>query len=320
MDPHWWSTHRSLLAAGACATTALLHVAVAVVGAQPAVLMPIAPPPVPIAAAAGATLLVVAGSGLPPRARTGGAALCGAGMLAGSLFAVPHTALIAIIWLAGRVTGGTGPFDIAPQWLITATHFATVVAVGLLAGWAVLERRVNRGLCPACGRVDPDPAPARRSALPRLAALTVAGSLPYGLLKLAWAVGWTGGLTGHAFAGVSFTSPGFGDTAVLVGVSVITAVLMGTRATRRWLRPVLLGVGVIGSLMLLPVAAVGAVELAPVALGLATIDESEIAAWAFMLVYGSFLVWGSALAALTVTYWRSTRRACRHHALMARQG
>jgi hypothetical protein len=153
--------------------------------------------------------------------------------------------------------------------------------------------------------------------LPWPAVLTVAGSLPYGLLKTAWALGWTVGLTGHAFDGVSFTSPGFGDTAVLTTISAVAAVSMGARAAGRWTRPVLLGVGVIGSLMLLPVGVVGAVELVPVMLGSASIDESEIAAWAFALVYGSFLVWGCALAALTVTYWRATRGACRHHTLAA---
>jgi hypothetical protein len=312
MDSRWWTTRRTPLAAAACGLGALLHAAVVVTGTQPAVLMPVAPAPVPIVAALGAAVLVAAGSALPERTRTGLAVLCGAGMLAGSLLAVPHTALIAIIWVASRVTGAAGPFDVAPDWLTSTTHVTTVVAVGLLAWWAVLDRRARRDRCPACGRTDPQPPPTR-PALPWLAALAVAGSLPYGLLKLSWALGWTGGLTGHAFDDVSFASPGFGDTAVLTGVSVVAAALMGARAAGRWVRPVLLAVGVIGSLMLVPVAVVGAVQLVPVGLGLAPIDESEIAAWAFALVYGSFLVWGCALAALTVAYWRSTRGACRRH-------
>jgi hypothetical protein len=275
--------------------------------------MPTAPPLVPVVAALGAALLVAAAdrAGVPARARTGLGALCAAGMLAGSLLAVPHTLLIALIWAVGRVTGGTGPFDVAPDWLTSAAHLATVVAVGLLAAWAVRERRVHRGLCPACGRADHGPTPDHRSALPWLAALTVAGSLPYGLLKLAWALGWTGGLTGHAFDGVSFTSPGFGDTAVLTAVSVVTAVAMGARVAGRWTRPALIAIGTIGSLMLVPVAAVGVVQLVPVVLGLDAIDQSEIALWAFLVVYGSFLAWGTALAALTLTYRRATRGACR---------
>jgi hypothetical protein len=73
-----------------------------------------------------------------------------------------------------------------------------VAAAGLLVAWVVRERRVLRGRCPACGRAE---------------------SLPHGLLKLARSLGWTGGLTGHAFDGVPFTSPGFGDTAVLTRCS-----------------------------------------------------------------------------------------------------
>jgi hypothetical protein len=317
MDPRWWITHRTPLTSGAAALSALLHTAVAVVGAQNAVLMPIAPPPVPIVAALGAVLLVASGPALPARARAGLGALCAGGMLAGSLPAVPHTALIAMIWLVSRVTGGAGPFDIAPEWLTTAAHLTTVAAAGLLVGWLVLDRRADRERCLSCGRADPQPSPAHQRALPWLTVVTIVGSLPYGLLKTAWALGWTVGLTGHAFDGVSFTSPGFGDTAVLTTVSAAAAVSMGARASGRWIRPVLLGVGVIGSLMLLPVGVVGAVQLVGIALGLGSIDESEIAGWAFALVYSSFLVWGCALAALTVTYWRATRRACRHHALAA---
>jgi hypothetical protein len=311
--PRWSTTTHRNPVVGACVLSAVLHAAVAVVAPENVVAMPTAPPPVPVVAALGAALLVAAAdrTGVPARARTGLAALCAVGMLAGSLLAVPHTLLLALIWAVGRVTGGTGPFDVAPDWLTTAAHLATVAAVGLLVAWAVRDRRVHRGLCPACGRADHGPTGAHRSALPRLAALTVAGSLPYGLLKLAWALGWTGGLTGHAFDGVSFTSPGFGDTAVLTGVSVVAAASMGARATGRWTRRVLIAVGTIGSLMLLPVAAVGVVQLVPVVLGLTTIDDSEIAVWAFLVVYGSFLAWGTALAALTVAYRQETRGTCR---------
>lgn len=168
------------------------------------------------------------------RTRSVVAAGCGAGMLAGSLLAIPHTVLILISWLASRVTGGAGPFDLTPGWLSAAAHLTTVAAVGLLAVWTVLDRRQHRQQCPACGRVEPDPPATRWPALPWPAALTVAACLPYGLLKTAWALGWTGGLTGHAFSGVSFTSPGFGDTAALTAVSVVAAVAMGARAAGRW--------------------------------------------------------------------------------------
>lgn len=113
---------------------------------------------------------------------------------------------------------------------------------------------------------------------------------------------------------MSFTSPGFGDAAVLTCVSVIVTVSMGARLSAGW-RPVLIAVGVIGSFMLLPVAAVGIVDLVPLALGLRSIDDPEIADWAFLVVYGSFVVWGAALASLTIGYWRTTGRSCPRHAL-----
>lgn len=311
---HTVLARRAAITGGACALVAALDTAVAVTGTVDPVRMPTAPLAVPLIAALGGALLVAAArrTGLPGRARTALAALCGAGMLAGSVAAIPHTVLIAVVTVAARVTGGRGPFDVEPQWLTTAAHLVAVVAALVLLVWAVAERRIDRGRCPACGRATADAPPARRSALPWLAAAAITGSLPYGLLKLAWGLGSTVGLTGDDFADVSFTSPGFGDTAVLTLLSCVVAAAMGAGVAGR-LRPVLLGIGGLGSFMLLPVAAVTATMLVPVALGTATIDGSEIAPWAFLLVYGSFAVWGTALTALTVAYWRATRRPCRAH-------
>lgn len=313
--PQWWITQRNWLVSAVCTLAAALFTAVELTGVEEPVRMPTAPHLVSIIAAIGAALLVAPAGrvSLPVRARLGASVVCGAGMLAGSLLAIPHTALILIIWGASRFTGGVGPFDVTPEWLTTAAHLTAVVAVLLLAAWTVLDRRQHRRRCLACGRAEAEPGATGGPVLPWLAALTVAGSLPYGLLKVAWALGWTGGLTGHAFSDVSFTSPGFGDTAVLTTISVVTAVSMGARVSGRWARPVLTAVGVIGSFMLLPVAVMGVVGMVPIALGLQPIDESEIAAWAFLLVYSSFLVWGVALAALTIGYWRTTRGVCRRH-------
>jgi hypothetical protein len=119
------------------------------------------------------------------------------------------------------------------------------------------------------------------------------------------------GLTGHAFDAVGPTSPGFGDTVVLTGIGIAAAVAMGLRRRGRWLRPLLVAVGGLGSLMLLPVAALALVQVAEVALGSRRIDDQEIAPWAFLVVYASFAVWGTGLAGLTVGYARSTRPPCR---------
>lgn len=300
-----------------CALAAASFSAVEIAGAHDPVQMPTAPHLVPILAATGGALLVTTADlvTLSLRARTILSVLCGAGMLAGSLLAIPHTALIVIISLASRISGGVGPFDVTPQWPVTAAHLITILAAVSLAVWVVVEQRRHRLRCLECGRVDPAPSAARWPALPWLAALAVAGSLPYGLLKAGWALGWTGGLIGHEFSDVSFTSPGFGDTAVLTCVSVIVTVSMGARLSAGWRRPVLIAVGAIGSFMLLPVAAVGIVDLVPLALGLRSIDDPEIADWAFLVVYGSFVVWGAALASLTIGYWRTTGRSCPRHAL-----
>src|SRR5699024_3472554 len=104
-----------------------------------------------------------------------------------------------------------------------------------------------------------------------------------------------------------------GDTVVLTGLSVVACLAMGAGLRTAVVRWALTAVGVIGSLMLVPVGATAAAQLVPVLWGSASIDDSEIAPWAFGLVYGSFLVWGVALAWLTIAYWRATRPDCRAH-------
>lgn len=289
-------THRppDVLVAAACLLAALVVTAVALAGVVEIVQMPVAPRVVPaVAAACGALLVGLARlRPLAPRVTTGTGLVCAAGMLAGSVMAIPHTVLIMVVWAASRLTGGVGPFDVTPQWSTTAAHLVTVGAALLLVMWAV---------GPLGDRARPGP-----RFLAWAAALAVAGCLPYGLLKITWALGGTIGLTGHSFDGVSFASPGFGDTALLTAVSIVVSVLMGTRVTSAWLRPALTGVGTLGSLMLLPVGVLGIVDVLPVALGVASTGDREIAPWVFLMVYGCFAVWGVALACLTAGYWRST--------------
>jgi hypothetical protein len=91
---------------------------------------------------------------------------------------------------------------------------------------------------------------------------------------------------------------------------------MGLRLSQRFVRLGLLAIGTIGSFMLVPVGIIGAIiGLIPAVLGLRTIGDSEIAGWAYATIYASFLVWGFALALLTLTYARHTRPGCRRHVI-----
>jgi hypothetical protein len=268
------------------------------------------------AAFAGLASVVVPASATGSRPRVQrrlalGLAAC-VGMLAGSLFAVPHTVILAVAWAGGRLTGGTGPFDVDPAWSATAVHLCNVVSSLGLAWWLLRTWRAQRGRCPTCGRLDaaPPSRPRGRQRLPRLAAVAVLACLPYGLLKLAWGLGSRAGLTGHAFDDVSLTSPGFGDTVVLTLVSVVTCVGMGAAVRQPVARRAAIAIGTIGSTMLLPVAVVALPQLAVAALTGRGTDDPEIATWVFVVVYLSFAVWGTALALLTRTYWQVTMPTC----------
>ncbi|WP_232668062.1 hypothetical protein [Pseudonocardia sp. TRM90224] len=302
--------------AGLCGAAAVLFAVLEVSGAAEPVQMPVTPNPVTVVAAAVAVIVLLAGVAMPYRVRAAVGAVCAAAVAAGCVGAVPHTILTLVVWVGGLVTGARGPFDVTPAWLAGATNLAGVAAAGTLVIWLVVDGRRALGRCTACGRTTPEPPRAWRN-LPALAGAAIVGALPYGALKLCWAVGIPVGLTGHAFDDVTFTSPGFGDTVVLVLLGVVVAIGMGRRLTGRWVRPAQVGVGALGSLMLLPVGVIATVQMAEVALGTRTIDGSEIAPWAFMVVYASMLVWGLALTALTVGYARSTRAECRRHVVPA---
>src|SRR5690625_507520 len=293
-----------LAAASACAIVAVLFAAWTPLAIDDPVAMPTAPPPMTAAAAALAAALL-AGTRLPGRWRALAVAVAIVLMLAGSLLAVPHTVLMVIVRAGQLLTGGSGSFSVEPSWPATLAHGANVVAAAL-SGWYLLrEHRLRRGVCSRCGRTGAAPS---ASILARWlrpwAVLAVAGALPYGTLKLAWSVGSEVGLTGDGFEAVTPTSPGFGDTVLLTALAIAVAVMMGARVTHGVLRPVLLVIGSGASLMLLPVGVTAMVQLIPVLIGRGTIDDSQIAPWAFVLVYASFFVWGAFLAALTLTYCR----------------
>ena len=312
---------RARVVATACALTAAAFAALWLTGGESPVRMPVLPFWATAGLAASAALLV-AGSALAPdrwvRSRSVLGVVGCAGMFLGNVAAIPHTVLLVVVRAAAAVTGGTGSFDVEPVWSIAAVHVLNLGASVLLGRWLLRARRERRGRCGSCGREDPAPPRAGRGRLPWLAAAAVLACLPYGLLKLAWALGSRIGLTGHAFDDVSFTSPGFGDTVVLTVVSIGACVVMGAAVERPVVRRAALALGSLGSVMLLPVGVIGTVTLLLVPLTGGTISDSEIAPWVFVGVYASFLLWGVALAALTLGYWRATRPVCADPAHAAR--
>lgn len=297
----------------ACIATAVAFGSALLLGLEDPVAMPTTPRWVTVVAAAATAVLVAAASGHGGLRRYGPAASSAAVMLAGSLLALPHTILMVIISVGQLFTDAGGPFTVALSWPATLAHGLNLVAASLVALWILVDRRRQTGRCPRCGRLSAEPGPTRRRNLWVPALLAAAAALPYGLLKLAWSLGADVGLTGDAFADVTAGSAGFGDTVVLTALSLLASLAMGTGVRVPALRWALTAVGVGGALMLLPVGVTAAVQLVPVLWGGGAIDDSQIAPWAFGLVYASFLVWGLALAWLTVAYWRATRPRCRKH-------
>ena len=307
-------TAARIAAAIACAIVAAIFAAWGPLAVQDPVVMPTVPPWVAAAAAAVAAVLLLPDSVRSARWRGLAVAVAVSVMLAGSLLALPHTVLMVIVRAGQMLTGGSGSFPVEPSWLATLAHGANVVAAVLSGRFLLLDRRVRRGVCAKCGRERkvPPAADAARWLRP-LAVLTVGSALPYGALKLAWSVGSDLGLTGDGFEAVTLTSPGFGDTVLLTALAVAVALAMGARVAHRGLRPVLLLIGSCASLMLLPVGATAMVQMISLFIGGGSIDDSQIAPWAFGLVYASFILWGTVLAALTLTYWWATRPLCSAH-------
>lgn len=289
--------------------------------------MPTSPALLAAGAALAAALLIGASarsSAAPRPAHLLVIALAAATMLTGSLFALPHTVLMAVAWVGAALTGGTGPFQVEPSWPSTAVHLTNLLATGAVLAWLLPQYRRATRRCVVCGRQPGDPPTDATTAqapwwqrLRVLAAVAIVVSLPYAAFKVAWSAGAQVGLVGAGFQDVSFTSPGFGDTALMTGISIAVCLVMGSgltasTAARRAVRLVALGIGTLGSLMLLPAGAVAIAMLVPVALGRASIDDSLIAPWAFTVIYVSFVLWGVALAALTLRYRSATRPPCSH--------
>lgn len=237
-------------------------------------------------------------------------------MLSGSLILVPHNLLFAMIWLVQLINPGRNVFGVTPGAGIAlplAGHLLAVAAAATLAYTTIRVWRQARGRCHDCGRSQAEPTSIRTQWMVAFGALSILGCLPYGALKLAWSFGWQGGMTDSQFDGVGFSSPGFGDTVILTGISIIVSAGMMARLTTRWLRPLLAFVGAVGSVMLLPIGAIGAARAALEIVGLMPITYGELAPWVFHMVYLGFVTWGVGLCGLTIAYVRATASPCRRH-------
>lgn len=299
----------------ACSITAMSFAAIALSGATDPVPMPITPPLMTAVVAAALTIAILAGSDRGNGIRASIAAAT-AVMLLGSLLAIPHTLLMVIVRTGQLLTDGSGPFDVKVSWPMTLAHGLNVLASSLVVLWLTLERRKRSNRCLRCGRDSAEPPTTRsRQHLKTLALVSVVAALPYGALKLAWSLGSDIGLSGRGITGVTASSPGFGDTVALTVLAILASLAMGTGTRAAVLRWPLIIVGTTGALMLIPVSIAAVAQLVPALWREISIDNSEIAPWALGIVYGSFLIWGSALAWLTIGYQRTTRPVCRVHAI-----
>ncbi|GAA4892020.1 hypothetical protein LX16_2081 [Stackebrandtia albiflava] len=214
--------------------------------------------------------------------------------------------LMLVILSVVELFGGTDVLPFAPDWLGMLGRVAAVAVAGYLALRTVRYQRTSRGACARCGRAEAPRRDLSRAA--RIAAyLTVIPAGGYAALKLHWAFGGGIGLADpDVFDGVTLTSPGFADTAVMAAIGVGLAVAM----THRWRLPrwMLLAPSLFGLAMLIPVSVFGtAVNVThlfdPVETGLAT--------WVGWFVYTCFTVWAAGLLLVTVDYHQATAGTCR---------
>jgi hypothetical protein len=295
---------RYRMPAALCCLAAAVAAAVAgVTGAADVTPMPAAPWPVVVVGAVAAAVLTL----LRPPPRQARLVLAGqvAGgllMLAGSLGRLPHNLLFAVVWVFMKITGATPAFEMNPQWGKFAVHLITLAAAVALA--LRIRRRLRTDPAVRSGeRAWPNLPPERALRLLRLVAVVaVVMPLPYGVLKMAWALGWRGGFTGDAFSDVDVATPGFGDTGVLAAGAVVLAIVMAVPLAWRWLRPVCAVIGGVGALMLVPAGAVGCYDLVLTAFGVERHELTSISLWVFVVVYPTLLLWGLALAVETWLY------------------
>lgn len=197
-------------------------------------------------------------------------------------------------------------FEVDP--LAMALRIAALLIGAILAIQLFKRQREQWELCGACGRRR-SPAWGWSRHVPQIAWLSVVPASAYAALKVHWIAGGTFALDDPSIhSDLTFWSPGYGDTVLLVGLGVAMTFVMAYRVTwpPRWFLLVPCG---LGSSILVLVGVHGGL-MSIVNLFTPVIPESSFEPWIGLFVYPTFFTWGMCLALVTLAYFRFTRSAC----------
>lgn len=222
-----------------------------------------------------------------------------------------------------------GGLVVVTVWSVSMLPFDVLRIVGLvplpLSGWGLglrllllvagagaavpvlRTRRATQARCPACRRI----LPGGLDAVPRWpAVVALVFALPYPVLRIAWALGGTFGTTGKPLD----LDPALAWGVAIVGLVLVafTALLLVGRGPL-WARA-LFGLGGIVAGLALTVNGGLAATLAVSMIFTEGLESSpagsDLMAWTFLLVYGSWFVAGVGVMAASWRYWAHRREDC----------
>ncbi|HEY6058040.1 MAG TPA: hypothetical protein VIV06_08405 [Candidatus Limnocylindrales bacterium] len=222
-----------------------------------------------------------------------------------------------------------GVLVVVTAWSVAMLPFDALRIVGLvplpLSGWGLglrllllvagagavvpvqRARRAHQARCPACRRV----LPGRLDAVPRWpAVVAVVFALPYPVLRIVWALGGTFGTIGKPLD----LDPALAWGVAVVGLALVafTVVLLVGRGPL-WARA-LFGLGGIVAGLALTVNGGLAASVAVSMIATEGLESSpagsDLTAWTFLLVYGSWFVAGLGVMAASWRYWAHRRDDC----------
>lgn len=225
-------------------------------------------------------------------------------LLLGALLVATAWSVVILPFDALRAVGLV-PFPVSAWGAATRLLLLVGSACALAAG--LMVRRAGQARCPVCRRVLPE----RLDRLPRWpVGVAVASACVYPALRGCWALGGTFGTAGEQLdmdVAVAWAPVGAG--AALVAFAMVLFVGKGPP----WVRA-LLGLG--GVLLGLLLAMAGGLGTARAATTLATeglrsvLPDSDLMAWTFVVVYGSWLVAGVGIVVGGWRFWAHRRDAC----------
>lgn len=242
--------------------------------------------------------------------------------------------VLAIVGSSERLSSSSGTsvlmgaLGVLTAWSVTMLPFDALRVVRLvplpLSGWGVVLRvlllvaattalvpvlraqRARMERCSTCGRV----VPGRLDAMPRWpAVVALIFALPYPVLRVVWALGGTFGTTGEPLD----LEPTVAWGAAIAGLGLVGfAVLLLVGKGPSWARA-LFGLGGLLAGTGLTVIGALAASLALTTLAADGLDASPgsgLAAWTFLIVYGSWFVAGLGVLAASWRYWARRRDDC----------